>query len=394
VTGGSHGAPGSTVVLQPGTYAANPNFGGGCWFLSAGVYMWQGGLTNSSGFVSNELKPPDEPQASNVRLVSGSQFWDTNGVNCAGSFQVNDIGGPNPIESSNWGVVLTSVRTDTYNGVTYRRESAPSACNAVHVHANEVLQVQVSNVPGATSYNVYASGTASGCNGPWGLVGNIPVAGTVSNSNTNPCPLFTGNGCSLGHETAIFDSTLISDLFAPNPLATPGTYESQPPDSETAPLSGTLPNQNPPNGTNGDGDRANENACQTVGGAFAGCPAAITPGAVELYVPRGGCLSTTNAADTYVFSGYQYDWISVYEPGAGSPPANTCSNTLGAAGNSAYVGLVYVPSAGVALQSQYTFETAGTGGLMASTVTVTGAMPTIDYSSAYAPVPPASRLTA
>ncbi|HYM96397.1 MAG TPA: pilus assembly protein TadG-related protein [Candidatus Sulfotelmatobacter sp.] len=394
VPGGSQAGPGSTVVLQPGTYAANPNLGGGCWFLSGGVYMWQAGFTNSLGFVSNELKPPDEPQTSNVRLVSSHQFWNTNGVKCSGSFQVNDMSGANPIENSNVGVVLTSVRTDSYNGMSYRRESAPSACKAVHVNSNEVLQVQVSNVPGATSYNVYVSTTASGCNGPWGLVGNIPVAGTVSNANTNPCPMFTGNGCTLGHETAIFDGTLISDFFVPNSLAAPDTYESLPPDSETAPLAVTLPNQNPANGTNGAGDRANENACQTVAGAFAACPAAITPGAVELYVPRGGCLTSSNNADTYVFSGYQYDWISVYEPGAGSPPANTCSNTVGAAGNSAYVGLFYAPSAGVVVQSQYTFETAGTGGLIASTVTVTGAMPAIAYSANYAPVPPASRLTA
>jgi len=75
------------------------------------------------------------------------------------------------------------------------------------------------------------------------------------------------------------------------------------------------------------------------------------------------------------------------------PPANTCSNTLGAASNSAYVGLVYVPAATAGVSSPYTFESAGTGGLIAGKVTFTGTMPSVTYNANYAPVPPASRLT-
>jgi hypothetical protein len=105
-------------------------------------------------------------------------------------------------------------------------------------------------------------------------------------------------------------------------------------------------------------------------------------------VPGGGCLSTT-AGDTYVFSGYQYNWLAVYEP-----PSNTClGNTLGGASNSAYVGLVYTPSAGVSVTTQYSFEVAAMGGVMASTLTFTGALPSVNYSADYAPGPPASRLT-
>jgi hypothetical protein len=97
----------------------------------------------------------------------------------------------------------------------------------------------------------------------------------------------------------------------------------------------------------------------------------------------------TTSGDTYVFSGFQYDWLSVYEP-----PANAClSNTLGGAANSAYVGLFYAPAAAVSVTSVYSFEVAGTGGVMASTLSFTGTLPSIIYSSSYAPVPPASRLT-
>jgi hypothetical protein len=271
--------------------------------------------------------------------------------------------------------------------VSYVRESAPSACQSVHVHNGEVLQVQVSNVPGATSYNVYLSNVNSGCNGPWGLAGNIPVVGTVSNSNTNPCPAFNGNGCSLGHETIIFDSTLVADTFVPVAGAAAGSYESYVPAAELAPLSPNLPNSNPPQGVGSGGDRANEGNCESSGGSYITCPGPITPGAVELYIPSG-CLRTT-AGDTFVFSGFQYDWLAVYEPTGNACP----NNTLGGAANSAYVGLVYAPSAGVSVTSAYSFEVAGTGGVMASTVSFTGTLPAITYSASYAPVPPASRLT-
>jgi hypothetical protein len=119
----------------------------------------------------------------------------------------------------------------------------------------------------------------------------------------------------------------------------------------------------------------------------------VTPGAVEFYLPNGACLVNTNGGDTYVFSGYQFNWISVYEPGSGSPPANTCANTLGASSNSAYVGLVYTPAGTVSVPSPYGFEAGVTGGLIAKTVTFTGTMPAINFDAGYAPVPPASRLT-
>jgi Flp pilus assembly protein TadG len=391
--GGSQGAPGSNVVLQPGTYAGNPNFNSrDCWFLSGGVYDWQAGYTNSLDLVSNELKPPDEPVVGSTTSVSTHQFWNTDGVNCAGSVQVSNVdnGDPNPLDAGNWGVVVTSVRTDVYGGVSYLRESAPSACQSVHVHNGEVLQVQVSNVPGAMSYNVYLSNLNNGCNGPWGWAGNIPVTGTVSNNNTAPCPAFNGNGCTLGHTQqgdGVFDSANVPDTFGPSVTAAPDTYESYVPAGETAPLGANLPNSNPPQGAGSAGDRANERNCESIAGSFVTCPGPITPGAVEFYIPSG-CVRTTSG-DTYVFSGFQYDWLSVYEP-----PANAClSNTLGGAANSAYVGLVYAPSAAVAVTSAYAFEVAATGGVLASTVSFTGTLPSIIYSASYAPVPPASRLT-
>jgi len=118
----------------------------------------------------------------------------------------------------------------------------------------------------------------------------------------------------------------------------------------------------------------------------------VTPGAVEFYLPAGSCLNNLSTADTYVFSGYQYNWVGVFEPGASSPPSNTCSNTLGASSNSAFVGMLYMPSASVSVTSAYSFESAGTGGLLADTVTFTGSMPSIAYNANYGPGPPAAKL--
>jgi len=395
VTGVSLGLPGSSVVLSPGMYSANPDFSTNvCYFLSPGVYDWQAGYTNAGGFVSNQLKPPGEPSTTD-NTVLANQMWNTGGVKCAGAVQVSGLTAPNPLKAGTWAIEVTSVRTDTYAGVSYKRESAPSVCKTVQITtAGQVIEVQISNVPGATSYNVYANPPPNpGCAGPFGYAGNVPVVGLVQNNDTEGCPAFSGTGCSLGNETATFDSTVLSSFFAPNPFAladTPGAY---PPAGESAPLRVNLPNQNPPRAAPPGGDRANENQCDTIGGAPTTCPGPITPGAVEFYIPSGGCLNATTAADNFFFSGYQYDWLMVYEPGAAYPPANMCSNVLGAAADSAWVGVIYTPSAGLTVNKAATFRTEATGGLMAYTLTFSGQLPEIIGSAAYQPQPPASRLT-
>ncbi len=395
VVGGSQSAVGTNVVMLPGTYAANPNFvGGDCWFLKAGVYYWQGGYTNNGDFVSNELKPPDEPMINNNSNVSPKQFWNGDGAQCAGSYQLSTFNGPDGLPHVNWAIVVTSVRSDTYNGVNYTRESAPSVCRTVRTNpGNDVIKLDVSNVPGATSYNVYVTRAGGDCSGPWGLVENVPVVGTVSNANTNPCPAFNGNGCTLGHESAIIDDNDIINLFAPNVAAAWGAYGSYPPSPETSPLGGNLPNENANRTAPPAGDKANENECLTVGGAQASCPSAITPGAVSYVIPNGACLNDTSNGDTYVFGGYQYDWMLVYEPGPAYPPANACANNMGAATDTAYIGLVYMPSASLTITKASSFRTDETGGVIANTVTFTGQLPTIIGNDAYSPVQPGSRLT-
>jgi len=109
---------------------------------------------------------------------------------------------------------------------------------------------------------------------------------------------------------------------------------------------------------------------------------------VAFYIPAGGCLSDPNGGDNYVFSGYQFNWMAIYEP-----PANTCANVMGASTQSAYIGLVYVPAASMNIPTSSGFRVEATGGVIAYTITFTGQLPIITGSSAYAPVPPAARLT-
>jgi Putative Flp pilus-assembly TadE/G-like len=395
VIGGSPSPPGRDVVLAPGLYASDPGFSTSrCYFLAAGVYDWQGGYTNAGGFVSNELKPPDEPVAGN-NTSQGHQMWDTGGVNCAGSFQVSSpVGSPGIYREGSWGIALTATRTDTYAGINYKRESAPSMCRTVSVGDGQVIKIQVSNVPGATGYNVYAAPPGNGCNGLFGFAGTILVPPAAQyNDNTTYCPSPTGTpSCSLGYESGIVDGTVLTSTFSPMAYIAPGFFGAYPPTSETPPLRVNLPNQNPDRGTPPAGDRANENQCSTVVGAASSCPGQITPGAVEFYIPSTGCLSATTGGDNFVFSGYQYNWVLVYEPGAANPPANTCSNMLGAAADSAWVGLIYMPAASLEVSKAATFRTEATGGLMADTIVFDGQLPTIIYNAAYAPQPPAARL--
>jgi hypothetical protein len=391
VTGGSQGLPASDVVLFPGLYAADPSFSSSrCYFLSAGVYDWQGGYTNAGGFVSNELKSPDEPVAGDNTAL-GHQMWDTGGANCAGSFQLGVLSGFD-IRQGTWSVEVTATRTEVRGGINFKRESAPSMCRQVAVGNGQMIKVQVSNVPGATGYNVYFAPPGNGCSGPFGYGGSITVTTPVHNDNTAGCPAFSGTTCSLGNESAVFDATVIGFGFGPNPLAAPGVIGAYPPSGETPPLRVNLPNQNPDRATPPGGDRANENQCSSVVGAAATCPGPITPGAVEFYIPSTGCLNATTSGDNFLFSGYQYNWIMLYEPGYGNPPTNTCSNMLGAAADSAWVGEIYTPAAALNVSKAATFRTEATGGLMADTISFTGQMPTIIYSAAYAPTPPATRL--
>ena len=394
VVGGPQSKPANNVIIAPGTYAADPSFASGrCYFLAGGVYLWQAGYTNNGAFVSNELKPPDEPRAGDNTKVAQHQFWNTDGISCSGSAQTTAVSGPNPLNNQTWALELTSTRTAVYNGVSYLRESAPSVCYTVQTNgSSRLIQVRVSNVPGATAYNIYVAPSGS-CNGPFGFAATLPVIGTVANNSTGGCPVYSGSGCSLGNEGIVLDQTYLGPPFAPNSLAAPDTLGAYPPMSEASPLKANLANENPDRAAPPAGDRANENQCNAAGGGLVTCPGSVTPGGVEFYIPSGGCFNALSGGDNYFFSGYQYDWILVYEPGSGNPPANTCANMMAAATDSAFIGYVYLPAASVTISKASTFRTDESGGMLANTIAFSGQVPTIiGDTDDYGPIAPASRL--
>ncbi|GAC1613891.1 MAG: hypothetical protein NVS9B1_22870 [Candidatus Dormibacteraceae bacterium] len=343
---------GSNVVILPGIYAANPAVGA-CYFMTAGVYQFNGGISNSSSMLSNELHSPDEaawgsgaPNYNNT--VASPQYWGT----CAGSFTVASPATALGVSVGNWGVVVTSTRSEVYpaGGTTYVRESAPSTCHPVTVGTNSGIQVTINNVPGATGYNIYLAFATSGsacATGPWGFVGKVVNSATEVQGNL---------GTTI---SPLFDSSTITTLLLPAAVTaacTPGTTyafgcaaatgafgAANPPGdgAETAPQYTGGPPFLPARDTmaNGGGDRANERNCMPRG-TTSGAPCAgatVTPGAVQAYFPAGACISSTGGNLSW-FSGFQYNYIAVY-----APPANTCSVNF--AGRARFgTGAVYWPA--------------------------------------------------
>ena len=394
----NQGVPGANVLLTPGIYAVDPAFGGAgsCYFLSGGVYEWQGGLTVNSGIISNQLRPPDEPNLGDAthKAASGSQFWRVGGAHCDGSFTLGSGNFPGRgIGNGTWSVVVTALRTAVYNGTSYVRESAPSRCQQIAIAGSDkTLIVNISNVPGATSYDVYAAPpSVNSCSGPFGLVGSITNGVVETNSNLAGCPDVTGAACSLGAVTNAWDNTTLSAAWTPNPAAPPDTPKAYPPDPETAPFNGsaTLPNSSPARAATPQGDRANENHCATAAGAAATCPAAVTPGAVEMYLTNSSCLNVTANGDAFLSSGYQYNWILTYEP-----PATSCLNTLQGKVNTASIGMSYTPSATFRIVGNNASQTAEFGGVMAGSVRIEGGTAlSLLFNGGYSPRPPGARLS-
>ncbi|TME69885.1 MAG: hypothetical protein E6I50_05615 [Chloroflexi bacterium] len=410
----------------PGTYATDPHLvgGAGCYFLETGVYTFAGGLTQQGGLISNELRPPDEPNiyaagtpnttTLNGDLVSGlkpttisvralpaalpngslvtiggqtftlsnpasagavslsvvkqtvaatvpdgslvsfralPQFWDSAAA-CAGSFDVDAVGNTNSLAGT-WSVEVTSVRWEPYTcrgqavatPSCFIRESAPSMCKTVSLGSSTNIRVKVTaTVPGAEYLNVYLAqnGTCSG----------------------------------LAYLTQ-FQNTVNSQAIINNasfPAGWPAGFAS-PPDQENPPLAATLPNSDAAAGTPPRGDLANESQCVDPStGANVVCGlSSVNPGAVILYLPSTGCVSMNGGGDIYVFSGYQYHRVILFEPGPEqSSSPNTCANKLNGHDFTSFIGIFYVPAADITLNGTSRVRATIAGGLIAWTATVLG----------------------
>jgi len=411
----------SGSVEQPGTYAADPR-PNGCYFLAGGVYDFQAGITEVGGFLSNELRPPDEPNmaaagqantttlstdltgtnqvqilvnalpgavAQTSQVVAGGQtftvsqnaaagatllqiskqsvvgtipsgsllsvralpqFWDLNG-SCSSSFSAVANGSTSNNLSGTWSVEVTASRWEP-NGVSsctgpatptcYLRESAPSMCRTVPLGASGVIKVSATADPGAQYFNVY-------------------IAQNGSCSGLAYVTYFTNGG----------SVTINSSTF---PAGWPAGQPS-PPDQEGLPLANGLPNANPPPGIPPRGDLANEGHCvdPSTGNAVA-CPGAWTPGAVVFFIPSGGCLDQHGTGDMYLFSGYQYQRVVLFEPGPEqSSQPNVCSgNKVNGTGFTSLIGIFYMPAAAVTINGNSAYQATIAGGVVAWTASIIG----------------------
>lgn len=349
---------GTSLTLLPGVYAADPSVGGAsCYFLSPGIYQLNAGMNNISGAVlSNELRPPDEPNwngsAADYTTVSATQFWGATG--CSGSFAVAAVTTGLALNAGYWGVVVTSTRTDYYppqssGGTAYPRESFPSACHAVQTGALQGVQVTVNNVPGATGYNVYAAysptSLAAACVGPWGYVGSINNTVTeTTTSRGSVSGVFDGTTVTLPLSPANVGAACTLGTYAVGCAAATGSAATNPPGhgAETAPQAAGLYAWDPGRDvySNGGGDRANSYDCQPrwTDPAAPCAGAYVTPGAVQFVFSNTSCLTIGGTGGIYAFSGYQYQWIELF-----APVANICNPTVAGNGGLRLQGAIYWP---------------------------------------------------
>ncbi len=363
---------GTEVTLKPGIYAANIGAVAAtdCYFLSAGIYQMNAGFTATGGTWSNQLRPPDEADwktgATDYRTLAPSQWWRT----CAGSFSVAATPDPLALTPGNWGVIVTSTRTDYYpdlaaSGTAYARESAPSMCHSVKTAIGEAVKVTVNNIPGATGYNVFMAYQANGldaCDGPWGYAGSIPnpiaetqasrgiVTGTFNASLIPTLPTAANISASCASAALVRNCAASTGQFgSPNP---PGDG------AQTAPLVLTSPNYPPQPPARdvpsaGGGDRANDHQCVPAGTSSAApcVNANVTPGAVVLYFPVGACFSWRTTSEMRIFSGYQYNWMAIF-----APPANTCTVAIADQATVVVMGTFYWPAGVLSLNGNVGYD--------------------------------------
>lgn len=222
--------------------------------------------------------------------------------------------------------------------------------------------------------------------------------GATSSGFSPPAVLCTIDSSNFGGVSSIANAVIgHTTPCAAKTTNTASAGYCQPPDSESSPFcfavcTATVGQENPPRrldpGAGDGGDLANENACSSKGtDPNAPCSAATTtPGAVQLYMSGTQCLDQNANAGTYVFSGYQYDWIVIY-----MPATDTCSPTLNGSSNTAFIGTIYAPGSNAKINGAERSPVSGQV-IVATASVAGGATAGIDFNPLYAPAPPAARL--
>jgi len=117
---------------------------------------------------------------------------------------------------------------------------------------------------------------------------------------------------------------------------------------------------------------------------------------VQFYFPPNACIDQEGQGATYVFSGYQYNWIVLFAPGNTPPPSpptpNSCAgNTLTGNSTTTFLGSIYLPAGDITINGNNKAPVAGQ--VIAYNALIDGsAGVAITYNPDMAPAPPAARL--
>ncbi|TME05330.1 MAG: pilus assembly protein [Chloroflexi bacterium] len=411
----------SGSVERPGTYTVDPSLAGGagCYFLAGGVYDFKAGFSQNGGFVSNELRPPDEPNMA----AAGQPNMTTLRSDLTGARQtsiaVNALPGPVPQGSlvSLWGGGQAQTFTVAANAATgattlsiNRQDVVGTIPTGSELTIRAVKQFWDLSGTCSSSFTLTPTGTTgfgagtysvevtavrweangvSSCTGPisptcyiresapsmcktvtLGASGNVRVAVTTELGATDFNVYLAPNGTCSGLTYCDHTNGGSSVTINTCPTGQPG-----PPDWEGLPLASGLPNADPPAAAPPRGDLANENHCvDPTSGSNASCPSAFVPGAVVFYLPSGGCLDLHATGDIYIYSGYQYQRVVLFLPGPEqSPQPNTCTtNKVNGGALTSLIGIFYMPAATVTINGGSVYQATIAGGVIAWTATITG----------------------
>jgi Flp pilus assembly protein TadG len=407
----------SGSVEQPGTYTANPQLGGGagCYFLAGGVYDFSAGFTQNGGFISNELRPPDEPNLTGTTSVVMGTIT---------SIPVSALSAAVPGNSTV--TVAGQAFTVTAAGAASGRTSIPVNSQAVSgsiasgttvvTMARGVHQFWDSNGVGCgSSFSLTALGSTGFASGAYSVevtaVRWEPTSGSTCSGPATPSCFGRESAPSMCKTVALASSgnikvAVTSDpgatdfnvYLAPNGSCTGLSYctdvgngnssvtingcptgQPSPPDPERPPLVSSLPNTDPPAATPPRGDLANENHCvDPATGNNVACPSAWTPGAVVFLIPGSNgtspCLDLHGGGDIYLFSGNQYQRVVLFMPGPEqSSQPNTCTtNKVNGNGFTTLIGIFYMPAASVTINGNSAYQATIAGGVIAWTASIIG----------------------
>ena len=407
----------SGSIEHSGTYTANPQLGGGagCYFLAAGVYAFSGGFTQNGGFISNELRPPDEPNltATTSTLTGTITSIPVTALAVAvpGNSTVTVAGQAFTVTSAGAASGTTSipVSSQAVSGTIASATTVVTMARAVH-------QFWDSNGVGCgSSFSLVALGSTGFASGAYSVevtaVRWEPTSGSTCSGPATPTCYGRESAPSMCKTVALASSgnikvAVASDpgavdfnvYLAPNGSCTGLTYctdvgngnssvtinscptgQPSPPDSERPPLAPSLPNTDPPAATPPSGDLANENHCvDPTSGNNVACPSAYTPGAVVFLIPGSSgtspCLDLHGGGDIYLFSGYQYQRVVLFMPGPEqSSQPNTCTtNKVNGHGFTSLIGIFYMPAASVTINGNSAYQATIAGGVIAWTASVIG----------------------